>query len=199
MRRSPALAVLPAVALLALLAGACSSDEKVSTSTTSTSTTASTGSTSTSTTAGGGGATSTTTEPGPPACNTSQLQGELGPSNAGAGQVYNPLVLRNTSTTTCQVRGFPGVSLLDASGNQIGEPATRDGAEGTAVVLAPGASASAALHTANEGLGAPCTAAAAQIKVYPPNQTLALTFSAPYTACGGFSVRTLVAGETGGV
>ena len=63
--------------------------------------------------------------------------------------------MRNTSTTTCEVRGFPGVSLLDGSGNQIGEPATREGNEGAAVVLKPGESASATLHTTNEGVGPP--------------------------------------------
>ena len=46
-------------------------------------------------------------------------------------------------------------------------------------------------------MGASCTAPAAQIKVFPPNQTQALTFSAAYTACGGFSVTTLVAGTNG--
>ena len=106
-------------------------------------------------------------------------------------------MVKNTSTTTCEVRGFPGVSLLDGSGNQIGEPATREGNEGAAVILKPGESASATLHTTNEGMGATCTAPAAQIKVFPPNQTQALTFSAAYTACGGFSVTTMVAGTNG--
>ena len=46
-------------------------------------------------------------------------------------------------------------------------------------------------------MGATCTAPAAQIKVFPPNQTQALTFSAAYTACGGFSVTTMVAGTNG--
>ena len=191
MRRTTALAILP-VAAVALLGSACGSDSKAA----DTTTTSATEATSTSTSAGTAGSTSTT-KAGTPACTTSELTGELGPSDAGAGQVYNPLVVRNTGTTTCEVRGFPGVSLLDGSGNQIGEPATREGNEGAAVVLKPGDSASATLHTANEGMGATCTAPAAQIKVFPPNQTQALTFSAGYTACGGFSVTTLVAGTTG--
>ena len=189
MRRTSALALLP-VAAVALLGSACGSDSKAA-DTTTTSTTAAT---STSTTAP---ARPAPPKAGTPACNTSQLTGELGPSNAGAGQVYNPLVVKNTSTTTCEVRGFPGVSLLDGSGNQIGEPATREGNEGAAVILKPGESASATLHTTNEGMGATCTAPAAQIKVFPPNQTQALTFSAAYTACGGFSVTTMVAGTNG--
>jgi hypothetical protein len=190
MRRTSALAILP-VAAVALLGSACGSD---SSSADSTTTSTAAAATSTSTTAAGS---TSTTKAGTPACNTSQLSGELGPSNAGAGQVYNPLVVKNTSTTTCEVRGFPGVSLLDGSGNQLGDPATREGNEGAAVVLKPGESASASLHTTNEGVGPTCTAPAAQIKVFPPNQTQALTISATYTACGGFSVTTLVAGTNG--
>ena len=145
MRRTSALAILP-VAAVALLGSACGSDSKADDTTTTTTTTA----TSTSTTAGGS---TSTTKAGTPACNTNQLAGELGPSNAGAGPGLQPAVVKNTSTTTCEVRGFPGVSLLDGSGNQIGEPATREGNEGAAVVLKPGESASATLHTTNEGVG----------------------------------------------
>jgi hypothetical protein len=190
MRRTAALVILPAVSAVALLGVACSSDDKAS-DTTSTATTEAT----TSTTKASGS--TTTTKAGTPACTTSQLEGELGPSDAGAGQVYNPLVVRNTGAAACEVHGFPGVSLVDGSGGQIGEPATRDGSEGAAVVLQPGESASATLHTANEGMGASCTAPAVEIKVFPPSQTQALSFSAAYTACGGFSVTTLVAGANG--
>jgi hypothetical protein len=195
MRRSAALAILPAVSALALLGAACSSDDKGASDTTTTSTTAATTS-STSTTAATG-STTTTAAAGVPACNTSQLQGELGPSDAGAGQVYAPLILRNTSSTTCEVKGFPGVSVVDGSGAQIGQPATREGNEGGAVILQPGGVASATLHTTNAGIGGPCEPTSAQIKVFPPSQTEALTFSADYTVCGGFSVTTLVPGDTG--
>ena len=96
------------------------------------------------------------------------------------------------------MRGFPGVSLLDAAGNQLGDPATREGTEGASISLAPGASASATLHTTNEGIGGTtCTPQSERMKVYPPGQTSALVFSATYTACGGFSVTTLVPGDTG--
>src|SRR3954447_14827990 len=109
MRRTAALTVLPALAVVALLGSACSSDENSEDSTTTSTTEA----TSTTTSGSGGGTTAstgstTTTRAGTPACNTSQLQGELGPTNAGAGQLYAPLILRNTSSTTCEVTGFPG-------------------------------------------------------------------------------------------
>ena len=95
------------------------------------------------------------------------------------------------------MRGFPGVSVLDGSGNQIGQPATREGSEGTDVVLQAGGVASAMLHTTNVGIGPSCDPTSAQMKVFPPDQTAALTFSAEYTVCGGFTVTTLVPGDQG--
>jgi ABC-type transport system substrate-binding protein len=186
------------VAALALLAAACGSDGDSSSPTTEapTPTTAA----STSTTAGGTsttGATSSTTA-GTPECATEQLQAELGPTDAGAGQIYAPLILRNTSSSTCLVRGFPGVSVLDADGGQLGDPATREGAEGGEVLLQPGGVASSTLHTTNQGIGGQaCLPTSAQMKVFPPDQTAELTFPAQFTVCGGFSVTSLVAGDTG--
>jgi hypothetical protein len=193
--RRPALAVIPLTALAAVLtlAGCSSSSDDSSGDTTSSSTTSTTtGESTTSSTAS-----TSTTRSGPPTCTSSQLEAELGPSNAGAGQVYAPLILRNVGSSACQVKGFPGVSLLDSSGVQIGQPATREGAEGTEVLLQPGGAASATLHTTNQGIGPSCDPPSTQIKVFPPDQTEALTATATFTACGGFTVSTLVAGETG--
>jgi ABC-type transport system substrate-binding protein len=189
MRRS-ALALLVPLAALGL---ACSSSKDDAGSGTTTTTAAA----STTTTAGGGGGSTSTTKAGPTACAASSLSAELGQTNAGAGQVYQPLVLRNTGTAACELRGFPGVSVLDSAGTQIGQPATRDGAEGAAVTLQPGGAASATLHTANGPIGGPCEPASATMKVFPPGSTEALTFAASYTVCGGFSVTTLVAGADG--
>ena len=182
MRRS-ALALLVPLAALGL---ACSSSKDDAGSGTTTTTAAA----STTTTAGGGGGSTTTTKAGPNACAASSLSAELGQSNAGAGQLYQPLVLRNTGKAACELRGFPGVSVLDSAG-------TRDGAEGAAVTLQPGGAASATLHTANGPIGGPCEAASASMKVFPPGSTEAITFAASYTVCGGFSVTTLVAGANG--
>jgi ABC-type transport system substrate-binding protein len=192
MRRSTFL--LPAIPLL-VLGAACSSDSDDSSSTTTSAPATTSSTTATSTTTTGGGGSSTTA--GTPSCSTSELAAELGPSNAGAGQVYQPLILRNTGSSTCVVIGFPGVSLLDGSGAQIGQPATREGNEGSAVVLQPGGVASAMLHTTNEGIGPSCDPTSTQMKVFPPDQTAELTFAAEYTACGGFTVTTLVAGDQG--
>ena len=130
-------------------------------------------------------------------CSTAQLKGTLSDSQAGAGQRYTVLVLTNTGTRACDLRGFPGVSLLDATGKQIGDPASREGSEGPTVSLAPGGSASAILRTSAAGMGAPCEPTSAQIRVYPPDNTASLAVTAAYSACGGFRVTTLVGGNAG--
>jgi len=126
-----------------------------------------------------------------------QLKGSVGETQSGAGQRYTALILTNTSTKACDMRGFPGVSLLDSSSKQIGQPASREGTEGPTLTLQPGASASASLHTSTSGMGAACDPTSMQIKVYPPDNTASLTIAATYTACGGFKVSTLVGGTTG--
>ena len=115
------------------------------------------------------------------------------------GSVYTPLVINNVGTRTCTVHGYPGVSLLDASGSQIDAPATRDtGVAATTVVLAPGASAAALLHTVNGALfGIPCRGPSAKVRIYPPDEYDAIVIAAAYTECHGFSVRPFVAGTTG--
>ena len=181
--------LLPAVLTVTLmsLAGACGSSSSSSSSTTTAAPTSTTAPAST---------TSTTALPSH--CASSELRAALGPADAGAGQIYQPIIVTNTGTRSCQLRGFPGVSLLDASSSQIGQPATRDGSEGATITLAPGASASAALHTTNGGQSAdPCVGPSASIKVFPPDNTEALTVAAAFTACGGFSTSTLVAGTAG--
>lgn len=130
-------------------------------------------------------------------CRSENLRASLGASESGAGQRYSALVLTNVGTTACELRGFPGVSLLDASGTQIGEPAGREGSIGATVSIAPGATASATLHTSAPGTGGACTGPSAKLRVYPPDNTVAIEFPAAFTACGTFTVTSLVVGSNG--
>lgn len=182
MRRLPLALVLATTIVVAAAACSSGSDKASSTSTSSTSTT---------TTA------APTTTTASSRCTVAHLSATLGETQSGAGQRYTALVLTNTGSSTCELRGFPGVSLLDGAGTQIGQPAGREGAEGATVVLAPNASASSALHTSAEGMGPSCEPTSAKIRVYPPDSTEALVFAAAYTACGGFQVSTLVSGTAG--
>ncbi|WP_051951881.1 DUF4232 domain-containing protein [Actinacidiphila yeochonensis] len=129
-------------------------------------------------------------------CAAGQLSAALGDGDAGAGQLYRYLVLTNTSGTSCHVDGYPGVSLLDADGRQIGQPADRDPRAYSPVVLAPGAAASDTIHTANR-MGT-CLPASVKVRVYPPGSRQALTADGQVTVCAGtFTVTPLAAGTTG--
>lgn len=182
----PTVAAAVAAALAVVTLAGCGSSSSSSSSTTA--------STVTSTTTG---ASTTAVTVLSNHCRSENLTASLGPADSGAGQRYNALVLTNTGSSSCELRGFPGVSLLDASGAQIGNPATREGAEGATVTLPPGGTASAALHTSAAGMGATCTPTANRIRVFPPDNTVAIVASASYTACGTFSVSTLVSGNSG--
>ena len=176
-------------ALLVLSAAACSSGSNNASSSKDTTTTAKS---SASTAAPSPSSTVSSTH-----CTTDQLKGSLGDTQSGAGQRYTALVLTNTGTKACDLRGFPGVSLVDANGKQIGQPASREGTEGATVMIQPGGTASATLHTSAAGMGAQCDPTSVQIRVYPPDNTASLTITAAYSACGGFQVTTLVSGTAG--
>ncbi|WP_432585493.1 DUF4232 domain-containing protein [Streptomyces sp. HD1123-B1] len=130
-------------------------------------------------------------------CSTERLKLTVGRKDVGAGNVYLPLVLTNTSTSACTLTGFPGVSLLDADGALIGEPAARRGASHSTIPLPPGGSASALLHTLNEGVtDTPCWKSATSIRVYPPDSFRAMKVAAhSFRVCGGvFDVEAVRSG-----
>jgi hypothetical protein len=146
------------------------------------------------TTAGGtatsGGGTAATTS-GPPAvrtCPSSSLTAKLVDSDGAAGTIYYTVALTNTGSATCALRGYPGVSLLDAAEGQLGAPADREpagqppgapGAAGGRVELAPGAVARFTLLMIQPGVLPGCETQdtmgkAFTIQVYPPDNTVAL-------------------------
>jgi len=119
-------------------------------------------------------------------CSTSNLRITLGNGGAGAGTDFTVLDFTNGGASTCTLFGFPGVSLTNSSGTQIGAAATRNPSKTPALItLAPGAKANATLGVANAE-NYPTSACkpttAAQLKVFPPNQTQAIEL--PFTATG---------------
>ncbi|MHC3474860.1 DUF4232 domain-containing protein [Streptomyces sp. 7R007] len=121
-----------------------------------------------------------------PRCTRRHLTLSLGRISPAAGNLYAPLVFTNTGSKACTFRGYPGVSLLDSSGHRIGEPAKRRGPMRPAVVLDPGDSAYATLHTINNGLSdKPCWQPASRVQAYPPGYTWALrTDARSFQVCG---------------
>jgi hypothetical protein len=175
--RRARLAPLVAAGALAVGLAACGGSSSSPTTTTK----APAGSSTTST-SGGAASSSTTSSTAAAAatCRTSSLAVSLGPPNGSAGATHYSLAFRNTGTTTCTMYGYPGVSFLDGSGNQIGDPAQRQGGTPAPVALAQGGKAYASVAVTDPGI-APCSGstAAAQVRVYPPGETQAATIAAP--------------------
>ncbi|GGI68761.1 lipoprotein [Saccharopolyspora subtropica] len=110
-------------------------------------------------------------------CHTSMLTGSLQPTEAGAGQRYAELVLRNSSNETCTLYGYGGLQLIDASGKPLPTTLERTPNLGPSLItLAPGATASKTLHwtaVPHEGEPAdgPCQPTPARVEVIPPDET----------------------------
>jgi hypothetical protein len=209
-RRSMA-GVGSAVAVAALLLGGCggghhstsegaaSSNPPTSPSTSGGAVTTAAPSTPTSAPAGAGG------------CPTSQLRVALGTSQGAAGSVFVPLVFTNAGGTSCTLTGYPGVSYVTGdTGQQVGQPASRDAGSVTTVRLAPNASASSTLREVNPANFPPeqCLPTAVRgLRVYPPGQTAAafVALAPGAMACSGtlpggqsqLSVKPVVAGASG--
>jgi hypothetical protein len=112
---------------------------------------------------------------GPPACPTSSLQLKLGLAQGYAGGVYQVIDFTNTSSSTCTLFGYPGVSLVSGPPyTQIGRAAKRSTTTAVKLItLAPGATANALLQIVNALNYPPPTCGptkATALKVYPPDQ-----------------------------
>ena len=113
-------------------------------------------------------------------CNTASLALSLGPSNGSAGATHYGLTFHNSGTAPCTMYGYPGVSFLDAGGHQIGDSAQNQGGSLAKVTLAAGANAYASIAVTDPGIP-PCSGSGtvAQVRVYPPGQTVAAQVAAP--------------------
>lgn len=123
-------------------------------------------------------------------CETDGLALSLVAHGQEMNSKYFDLRLTNTGGEPCDLLGHPGVSLLDAGGKRVGEPATRsqDGAgDGGPVRLRPGQAAHATVKTAGEGVtDGRCWPEAATLLVYPPGskQTVTTRDLAGLKVCG---------------
>ncbi|UZX01887.1 DUF4232 domain-containing protein [Arthrobacter sp. CDRTa11] len=135
---------------------------------------------------------------GPALCKAGSLSAATDASGGGAaGSVYMNLILTNTGSEPCLLRGFPGVSLAaDAAGGPIGAPAKRDETVPVAdVLLAPGKAGSAVLRYTNAGNYTDCTRTdAAGYRIYPPEDTASLFLAQPTQACTNAAIELLTIG-----
>jgi hypothetical protein len=193
-------AILAVVAAVTL--SACSSSPNKSAGGTTT-TTAARGTT---TTAGGNGTTSSTTStstttsaPASTTCQASQLSLSAQLGNGAAGQIEQNISMRNTSSTSCTLSGYPGMQLYDSSQNPIptnvvrgmqnfGTPAANSPAE--LVTLLPGALASFTVHYSDVPVGNETSCpTSASAHVTPPNDTTSATVSLQIAPCNGGTVH----------
>lgn len=127
-------------------------------------------------------------------CNADELTLTLeNGDGGGAGTTNQMVVLTNSGKRTCTLFGFPGVSLVNDNGNQIGKPADRakNYTEKT-VTLAPTKQAKATLSfedPSNFDAGE-CKTGATKLRVYPPNDTGYLSVTSTMVAawCPGFDI-----------
>jgi hypothetical protein len=180
---------------LALVAGCSSSSSQPATS----GSTAAAGSTSASAPAAGtsssGTNTPAVTAPSSPAaagaapCATSSLDVKQGLGQGYAGGVYEVIDFTNTSSSTCTLFGYPGVSLVSGPPYaQIGPAAKRSTGSSPVkqITLAPGATANALLQIV-DALNYPSATCgpvkATALKIYPPNQTAPIYLPSASEAC----------------
>ncbi|MDR6906439.1 hypothetical protein J2X63_002125 [Agromyces sp. 3263] len=132
-------------------------------------------------------------DPNAPAgqCADAALKVDVQYVDSSAGHLDYNVVFTNTGNSSCELRGAPGVSVVDASGVEIGEAATRVGDDDPqTLTLEPGTSVAAPLAAVNiDPDGGPLddcpVVQGAAWLVYPPHSFTAVTVSTgqPVPAC----------------
>lgn len=127
------------------------------------------------------------------ACVSNNLTVSVAPETGGgaAGSVYYAVSLKNAGEQACTLTGYPGVSLINANDQQVGQPAGRSETDNAATVtLQPDTSASATMRVVQNNFDpGVCKDGATQLKVFPPNSTVALTTKTTVTTwCPGFTI-----------
>jgi len=139
-----------------------------------------------------------TAKGGPELCKAASLTGTTDATGGGAaGSIYMQLILTNSGTEPCLLKGFAGVSLTaGADGEPIGAAATRDDSGPvTDVQLAPGKAGTATLRYTQAANYPDCTRTpAAGFRVYPPDDTDSLFVPQPLEACANTEINLLTIG-----
>ena len=139
-----------------------------------------------------------TAKAGPELCKAASLTGTPDATGGGAaGSIYMQLILTNSGTEPCLLKGFAGVSLTaGADGEPIGAAATRDDSGPvTDVTLAPGKAGTATLRYTQAANYPDCTKTpAAGFRVYPPNDTASLFIPQQLDACTNTEINLLTIG-----
>ncbi|MET9960003.1 DUF4232 domain-containing protein [Streptomyces sp. NPDC006326] len=133
--------------------------------------------------------------PKAPTCHVADLNLAIGEADGAAGSLYYPIQFTNTSTHTCVLRGYPGVSVVDVRHRQIGTSAARTGEQVNTVSVEPGETVTATFRTNSEGVGLGCRRTSTYVKVYPPNSYQAVQIPYHLRVCGAFEISPVQAAE----
>ena len=119
-----------------------------------------------------------------------------------AGQVSLVLLFQNVSDHACRLRGYPGASLRDESGNDLLD-AKRTPTGYASVLLPAGGQASAMLQWSDvpdsSQPGGCDVQNPSNLRVTPPNftQSTTISLSAGVPVCSGFQIHPVVLGTAG--
>ncbi|MFF1479131.1 DUF4232 domain-containing protein [Streptomyces sp. NPDC058301] len=141
------------------------------------------------------GATQATALPSAPTCHVADLHLTVGEPEGAAGSLYYPILFTNTSTHTCALRGYPGVSVIDVQHRQIGTSAIRTGEPVNTVSVSPGETVSAVFRTNSRGVVPSCRPVSTYVKVYPPNSYQAVQIPSHLRLCGAFEISPVQASD----
>lgn len=124
-----------------------------------------------------------------PNCQVSDLHLSIGHERAAAGSIFFPLQFQNVGPHNCDMRGFPGVILLDQAKHAITPPARPHHIRpvGT-VTVRTGHKAFALIRTNNRGAAPNCRPPSSFIRVFPPGSGNSGLITFRLRACGVFQV-----------
>jgi hypothetical protein len=111
------------------------------------------------------------TTAGTPKCSASQLHASIVDTQGALGTTYWDLALRNVGRTSCHMRGYPGVGLVDSNNGLINVLVERNPVSPVrTITVRPGQQAYFTFGYASE-IGA-CTShfSAHGIQIIPPNE-----------------------------
>ncbi|THA44960.1 DUF4232 domain-containing protein [Streptomyces sp. A1136] len=141
------------------------------------------------------GATQASAVPRIPTCHVADLHLAIGEPDGAAGSLYYPISFTNTSTHTCTLRGYPGVSVVDVRHHQIGTSAIRTGEPVDTVTVSPGDTVTAVFRTNSPGVVPSCRPMSTYVNVYPPNSFQAVQIPYHLRLCGAFEISPVQASE----
>lgn len=139
---------------------------------------------------GSGGSGSAGTAGSASGCRSANLRVTAGASQGTAGSVYATVTFTNRGRQACTLYGYPGVSVGTGTPfRQVGMAAAENPSPPRELVtLPPGGVASSVLQIAaagNYSSGQCRPRRTSELRVYPPNQTLALDIPYSTTGCAG--------------